>query len=56
VIEEKRLQDAMLKFGDILRVRLEPPRRDAAALVQAVMLAETVRNELVGLEATTYTP
>jgi hypothetical protein len=51
VIEAERLQDKMLKAGDIPRVRLDPPRRDAAALAQAAMLAEAVRNELGGLEA-----
>jgi hypothetical protein len=53
VTEVERLQDKMLRAGDVPRVRLDPPRRDAEALAQAAMLAEAVRAELVGLEATT---
>ena len=53
VIEAECLQDKVLMAGDIPRVRLDPPRRAAEALAQAAMLAEAVRNELVGLEATT---
>ena len=51
VIEAERLQDKILMAGDIPRVRLDPPRRDAEALARAAMLAEAVRNELVGIEA-----
>lgn len=51
--EVERLRDEMLSAQDGPRVRLDLPRRDAAALARAAMLAETVQNELVGLEAIT---
>lgn len=53
VAEVERLRDEMESAKTGLRVRLEPPRRDAEALARAVALAEAVRNELAGLEEVT---
>jgi excisionase family DNA binding protein len=52
VEEVKRLQETMLSGGKPAGVRLEPPRRDAAALAEAHALANAIRAELSELEAT----
>ena len=50
--EVKRLQGTMLSGGEPTGVRLQPPRRDAAALAEAQALANAVRAELSEVEST----
>jgi hypothetical protein len=45
------VQTSMLESQEPRSVRLEPPRRNNPALVQAQRLADLVRNELASLDA-----
>lgn len=50
--EVKRLQATMLSGAEPTSVRLVPPNRDEAALIQAFTLAAAVRTELTNCDPT----